>query len=340
MSVWAISGGSGFLGAHLADRLLDAGEAVRSLDLAARSDPRVTGIAGDVRDPAACAELCRGAEVLVHAAAALPIRRSAAEIRSVNVEGTASVLAAAAEAGVRRAVVISSGVVYGIPHGVPVAEDAPAAPIEPYGRAKLEAERLCAAFAKRGLETVILRPAAVVGPGRLGVFGILFDWIREGRRVYTLGPGTNRYQLLAVEDLAEAIGLAAKHPVAGATFNLGARELGTVAEELAGLVEHAGTGSRVTPLPAAPARFALAALDAARLSPLSAWHYRSAGCDVVLDVSRAERQLGWRATRSNAEILAAAYDWYLANRDAAGRAGHGHRARWSEGALAVLRRLS
>jgi nucleoside-diphosphate-sugar epimerase len=327
MSVWAITGGSGFLGLHLSRRLLREGHAVRSLDLEPAELPAVEGIVGDVRDAAAVRRACRGADVVVHAAAALPIRGSRAAIRSVNVDGTAAVLAAAVEAGVRRVVFVSSAVV--IPR-----------PIEAYGEAKAEAERLCRDFAARGLEVTIVRPQAFVGPERLGVFGILFRWVAEGRRIYTVGPGSNRYQLLDVDDLVEAVVLAAKKPSAGEAFALGAREFGTVAEDLRALIDHAGSKSILTPLPALPARALLRALHLAGLSPLGEWHYRTADKDCFVDIGAAERGLGWSPRFSNREALARAYDWYLARRPAEVRSGQTHRTAWNEKALALLRRLS
>jgi len=338
VETWAITGGSGFLGVHLARRLLAEGAAARSLDVAPCDEPGVESIGGDIRNPAAASTLCRGADVLVHAAAALPIRR--ADVRAVNVEGTATVLAAAAGAGVRRVVFISSGVVYGLPPHPPAIEDTQPAPIEPYGVSKVEAESVCRAFGARGLEVVVLRPQPFVGPGRLGVFGILFDWIREGRRIYTIGPGTTRYQFLSVEDLVEAIILAARKPVPGETFNVGAAEFGTVADDLQTLIAHAGSRSRVTPVPAGPVRVLLRALDLARLSPLSAWHYRSGGRDCFIDVSKAERLLGWRPRHSNREALVAAYDSYVRSRDAWAAPGTTHRAPWNQRALGIVRRLS
>lgn len=330
MSLWAITGGSGFVGRHLIRRLVSEGHRVRSLDLEALDLPGAEALVGDVRSAAEGRALCAGADTVVHAAAALPIRGG---LRSVNVDGTATVVAAAADAGVRRLILVSSAVVYGLRPGAPPTERTVPAPIEPYGRTKLEAERIA-----RAAGAVVLRPTACIGPERLGLYAILFDWIQEGRRVYTLGPGRNRYQLLAVEDLVEAIVLAAARAPAGETFNLGATRVATVREELEGLIRHAGSASRVVALPERPARLALAALAAARMSPLSPWHYRSAGRDVVFDVHKAERELGWAPRRSNAEALAAAYDWYLAHRGT--RTGTTHRVAWNERALAVVRRLS
>ena len=327
MSVWAITGGSGFLGLHLGRRLLRGGHAVRSLDLVPGDLPAVEEIVGDVRDPAAVLRLCRQADVLVHAAAALPSSRSRCTIRSVNVEGTATVLAAAAESGVPRVIFISSAVV--LPR-----------PIEAYGKTKAQAERLCCEVAARGHEVTILRPQAVVGPERLGVFGILFRWIAEGRRIYTIGPGSNRYQLLDVEDLVDAIVLAAERPAPAEPLALGAREFGTVAADLGSLIDHARSSSTLTPLPAPPTRAVLRTLDLAGLSPLSQWHYRTADRDCFVDVRAAERALGWSPRFSNHEALARAYDWYLAQQRREPKPGRTHRAPWSEKALALLRRVS
>jgi len=341
---WAISGGAGFLGLHLARRLLAEGHAVRSLDLVPLHEPSldVEELRGDIRDEAAARQLVDGARILVHAAAALPIRGSRREIRSVNVDGTLTLLAAAAEAGVRRVVLVSSTAVYGVPEKHPIEEDDPLDGVGHYGESKIEAERICRAFIDRGFDCVILRPKTFIGPERLGVFEILFDWIREGRRIYVLGDGSNRYQLLAVADLVEAIVLAAsKRAARGRTLNVGAKEFGTVREDLQALIDHAGSASRITPVPARPAEVALRALELARLSPLVEWHYKTAHRDSFVAVSGAEQTLGWRPRLSNAEALIETYDWYLAHREEiVGSAGITHRVPWNQRALAVLKRVS
>jgi len=343
--LWAISGGAGFLGLHLARRLLADGHAVRTLDVVPLDEPElersVEELRGDVRDPARARELVDGADVLVHAAAALPIRGSRAEITAVNVGGTATVLGAAREAGVKRALFISSTAVYGVPRVHPIFEDAPLVGVGPYGESKIEAERVCREFGERGLEVVIIRPKTFIGPERLGVFEILFDWVHDGRRIYMLGNGRNRYQLLAVEDLVEAVALAAvRDGVAGEAINIGAQQFGTVRDDLQALIDHAHSTSRLTPVPARPAEIALRALELAHLSPLAEWHYKTAHRDSFVDVSKAERLLGWHARLSNAEALCETYDWYLAHRDTLGRAGTTHRVPWNQQALALLKRLS
>jgi len=341
---WAISGGAGFLGLHLARRLLADGHEVRTLDLAPLDEPElersVEELRGDVRTPRDAAALVMSADVLVHAAAALPIQASRDSIRSVNVGGTATVLAAALEAGVRRVVLVSSTAVYGVPKVHPIHEDDPLVGVGWYGESKIEAEEVTREFGRRGLEFAIVRPKTFIGPERLGVFEILFDWIRDNRRIYMLGNGSNRYQLLAVEDLVDAIVLAAEPDAAGETLNVGAKEFGTVRSDLQALIDHAGSTSRLTPVPARPAEITLRVLELLRVSPLAEWHYKTAHRDSFVDVSKAERLLGWSPRWSNAEALCRTYDWYLAHRDTLAAAGVTHRVPWNQQALALLKKIS
>ena len=313
---------------------------MRTLDVVPIDDPveaSVEEIRGDMRDRDAARRLCAGADVLVHAAAALPIRGSRREIMSVNVDGTAALLAAAAEAGVGRVVYISSTAVYGIPRVHPIAEDARLAGVGPYGESKIACEELVRASP---FESVVIRPKTFLGPERLGVFEILFDWIRDGRRIYVLGDGSNRYQLLAVEDLVEAIVRAADAPVEGETFNVGATEFGTVRSDLEAVIARAGTRARLRPVPARPAEAALRALELSRLSPLGEWHYKTASRDSFVDVGKAERLLGWRPEKSNVDTLVENYDWYVRNRESMRGAGVTHRVPWNQQALGWLKKVS
>jgi nucleoside-diphosphate-sugar epimerase len=342
---WAISGGAGFLGLHLARRLVADGHEVRTLDLAPLDDAElersVEELHGDVRSPRDVSALVDGVDVLVHAAAALPIQVSREAIRRVNVGGTATLLAAALEAGVKRHVLVSSTAVYGVPKVHPIYEDDPLVGVGAYGESKIEAEELTRDFGRRGLEFTIVRPKTFIGPERLGVFEILFDWVRESRRIYVLGSGDNRYQLLAVEDLVDAIMLAAERPeAAGETVNVGAGSFGTVRDDLGALIAHAGSSSRLTPFPAKPAELGLRALELLHLSPLAEWHYKTAHRDSFVAIDKAKELLGWTPRYSNAEALCRTYDWYLAHRESLGAAGVTHRVPWNQQALGLLKKIS
>src|SRR3989440_1714494 len=303
--LYAISGGAGFLGLHLARRLLADGHEVRTLDVVPLDDAElersVQELRGDVRDRERVRELVTGADVVVHAAAALPIQASRESIRSVNVTGTENVLQVARDAGVGRVVLISSTAVYGVPEKHPIEEDDPLVGVGWYGESKIDAEALCRVA---GVETTIIRPKTFIGPERLGVFEILFDWIREGRRIYILGDGRNRYQLLAVGDLVDAlIRAAATAAAAYETLNIGATEFGTVRDDVGALIGHARSDSKLQSVPVKPAELILRALELLHLSPLAEWHYRTAHRDSFVDVGKAQRLLDWQPRLSNAQAL-------------------------------------
>ena len=340
----AITGGAGFLGLHLARRLLADGHEVCTLDVAALDDAvleaSVDEIRGDVRNEFDVRRAVAGADLVVHAAAALPIQASRDGIRSVNVEGAAVVMAESLDAGVRRFVLISSTAVYGVPERHPIREGDPLVGVGWYGESKIDAENLCGQFGRRGLANVIIRPKTFVGPERLGVFEILFDWIREGRRIPILGSGDNRYQLLAVEDLVDAVVKSFDAPVSGLALNVGAGSFGTVREDLGALIEHAGSGSSLRSVPAKPAELALRGLELAHLSPLAEWHYKTAHKDSFVSIDAARRLLGWEPELSNAETLCSTYDWYLEHLSEMRGAGTTHRVPWDQRALGLIKRFS
>ena len=295
---------------------------------AADMPPGATAVVADVRDRSALAKVFAGADLVVHAAAGLPLM-SAAAIRSVNEGGTLAVLEEAERAGVGRVVHVSSTAVYGIPDHHPLEEGDEMVGVGPYGESKVAAERLCEAARERGLCVPVVRPKTFIGPERLGVF-----------RIPVIGSGDNRYQLLDVDDLVAAILLLLSGPAAtaNATFNVGAGRFSTVANDLGALFAHAGTGSRLLPTHAGLAKGTLAVLEALRLSPLYKWVYATSDQDSWVSTDRLEA-LGWAPRKSNAETLIRTYDWYLENRHLHKGTGKGHRAPWREGALGLLRRL-
>ena len=281
--------------------------------------------------------------MLVHAAAALPIQASRASIFAVNVDRHADACSTPrAPRASAASCFVSSTAVYGVPKVHPIGEDAPLHGVGHYGESKIAAEAVARDAHRRGLETVIVRPKTFVGAERLGVFEILFDWIREGRRIPILGDGSNRYQLLAVEDLVDAVVRAAERAdVAGETLNVGATEFGTVRSDLEALIRHAGSASRLRPVPARPAEVALRALELLRVSPLAEWHYRTAHRDSFVDVSQAQRaaRLGAAALeRARADRRPTTGTSRTASRMRA--AGVTHRVPWNQQALGLLKRLS
>ncbi|WP_322819447.1 NAD-dependent epimerase/dehydratase family protein [Tepidiforma sp.] len=343
---WLITGGTGFLGSHIARRLIDENIHPVLFDIVplppddADIADRVTYIHGDVQDRQAIRRALQGVEIVIHAAAALPIQVSKRKIYATNVRGTRYVLHEASKANIRRLVFISSTAVYGVPKTHPIDERSPLHPLGHYGASKVIGEELCRQYQERGLQINIIRPKTFLGTGRLGVFEILFEWIAEGRRIPLLGNGQNHYQLLEVTDLVDAILRAATNPnVVNQTLNVGADRFQTLEQDMQALFDHAGSGSRLWHLPARPGELALRLLEQLRLSPLAAWHYGTMWRDSYVEVHKAKQLLGWQPRYSNAEALIRAWDWYIQNR---GRYDTGvtHRVAWQKGALAILRRIS
>jgi nucleoside-diphosphate-sugar epimerase len=335
---WLVTGGSGFLGINLIRHLLKRGDQVTSIDREPFDYPersQITEVRGDIRALAAVQQAAEGCDVVVHAAAALPLYPPE-EIHTIDVDGTRTVLEATAP---RRFVHVSSTAVYGVPDHHPLVETDPLSGVGPYGTAKVEAERVCVAARAAGREVAILRPKSFVGPERLGVFAMLYEWAREGRDFPILGKGTNRYQLLDVHDLCTAIVLAGTLPAeqANDTFNIGAHEFTTLREDFQAVLDAAGHGARIRTLPVAPALWALRQLERVKLSPLYPWIYETVTEDSYVSIDKARTQLGWTPRYSNKAALVRNYRWYCENADKLGAAGVSHRVPWKQGALALAK---
>ena len=269
-----------------------------------------------MRDRGAVHAACAGVDVVYHLAAGQRMKpqfasMSEPEIFAMNLAAVENVLEAAQEHGVRKVVHISSSGIYGIPHSVPVDETHPQHPLGAYGRSKIAAEERCTAALARGLDVTVLRPMSLFGPGMTGVFVLLFDWVRQGKNVYLLGSGRNRVQMTSAWDTADACLLAAERPESrGAVLNVGAEDVPIVREQVAALIRHAGSRSRIVPIPALLLRNAARLLHRIGLSPIVPEHYLLADSTFVLDVQRARSVLGWRPQHSNVGMTLEAYDWY------------------------------
>ena len=338
-----VTGGSGFLGINLLRYLHARGYVLRSLDIApfdyADMTAHVEAILGDIRDPAAVERATREVQLVVHCAAALPLY-SPTDIRTTDVDGTRNVMRIAFDSGARRVVHISSTAVYGVPDHHPLLETDRLIGVGPYGEAKIDAEKVGEQFRKQGKVVPILRPKSFVGPERLGVFALLYDWAQNGKHFPLLGNGKNRYQLLDVEDLCQAIFACLTLPEdqANETFNVGAKRFATMREDYQAVLDHAGHHRRIIGFPAGPAIWTLRFLELLKLSPLYKWVYETAAQDSFVSIEKAEEKLGYQPKYSNQQALIRNYDWYVAHQGTfAESSGITHRVPWKQGALRLLR---
>jgi nucleoside-diphosphate-sugar epimerase len=343
-STYLITGGAGFLGINLTRYLLARGHHVVSLDIADFNYPerdRIKAIKGDIRDRSSVDRAMEGVQIVVHTAAALPLYRKE-DIFSTDLDGTRNVLQSAFEHGVERVIHISSTAVYGIPDHHPLYEDDPLHGVGPYGEAKVKAEQICLEYRAKGMCVPIIRPKSFVGPERLGVFALLYDWAKDGKNFPMIGSGNNRYQLLDVEDLCEAIYLCATldRDRVNDTFNIGAKEFTTMREDYQAVLDAAGFGKKIIPFPAAPVIWALRILEALHLSPLYKWVYETAATDSFVSIEKAERVLGFTPKYSNKEALVRNYRWYIEHlNEFEGVSGISHRVPWKQGVLRLAKIL-
>ncbi|MEK7509001.1 MAG: NAD-dependent epimerase/dehydratase family protein [Patescibacteria group bacterium] len=339
-----ITGGSGFLGINLVRYLLNRNHEVAVLDIADFDYPekdKIQFIKGDVRDKETINRAMENVNIVIHAAAALPLY-SEEEIYSTDVKGTETVLQSAYEFKADRCIFISSTSVYGIPDHHPLYETDQLRGVGPYGNAKILAEKACEEYRQKGLCVPVVRPKSFIGPERLGVFALFYDWAKDGRNFPMLGSGKNRYQLLDVEDLCDAIYACATldKNIVNDTFNIGAKVFTTMGEDYQAVLDKAGFGKKIIPLPAGPAIWTLRILEKLHLSPLYKWVYETASKDSFVSIEKAEKILGYRPKYSNKDALLRNYEWYLNNLDKfQGQTGVTHRVPWKQGILGLAKRL-
>ncbi|MBX7059609.1 MAG: NAD(P)-dependent oxidoreductase [Leptospirales bacterium] len=344
MANYLITGGAGFLGINLARYLMAQKHKVAVYDLLEFDYPernRVERIQGDIRDFEALKKACKGRDVVIHTAAALPLYTEE-DIMSTDVTGTRNVLEASRQNKVKRVIHISSTAVYGIPDHHPLYEDDRLDGVGPYGKAKIQAEEVCLEYRKKGMIVPIIRPKSFIGPERLGVFALFYDWAADGHGFPMLGNGKNRYQLLDVEDLCDAIYLCATKPAAKAndTFNIGAKKFLSMREDYQAVLDVAGFKKKIRGFPAGPMILVLRVLEFFRLSPLYKWVYETASKDSFVSIEKAEKILGYKPKYSNQDALIRNYRWYLANRASfQNQSGVTHRVPWKQGILKLFKVL-
>lgn len=338
-----VTGGAGFLGINLTRYLLAKKYDVVSFDIASFDYTdvvdKVTVINGDIRDQKALDAAMKGIDIVVHCAAALPLYTKE-EIYSIDLDGTRNVLEAAEKHGINRVVHISSTAVYGIKTKNPTSEDDPLVGIGPYGIAKIESEKVAEQFREKGMCVPILRPKSFIGPERLGVFALLYDWAKTGCNFPMVGSGKNEYQLLDVEDLCDAIYLSMTLPASKAndTFNVGAKEFGIMKEDYQVVLDKAGFGKKIISFPAMPMVLTLRLLELLNLSPIYKWVYETAYRDSVVTITKAEKKLGFKPKFSNKDALLRNYAWYIENEEYfKNTSGVSHRVPWKQGILSFAK---
>jgi nucleoside-diphosphate-sugar epimerase len=340
-----ITGGAGFFGGILKRRLLAEGHACVSIDLQPDEDrhPNLISVQGDIRSRDTVERLFAGRRIttIYHCAAILAHARHDNDfLWTSNVEGTRVVAEAARRHQAERIAYTSSNCLWGRSFDHAVAEDQPPSPIELYGRSKLEGERILKKFSA-DMAVVSLRCPTIIDAGRLGLLSILFEFIDENRKVWVVGNGSNRYQFIYAQDLADAC-LRLMNYGDSDVFNIGSDDVKSMRDVYQYVIDNAGSGARVAALPKRSTVLAMKIAYHLRLSPLGPYHYRMIAENFLFETSHIKERLGWSPTLTNEQMLLKSYEHYRANREAISKrvSVSDHRKPAEMGVIRLLKWLS
>jgi UDP-glucose 4-epimerase len=342
-----ITGGSGFFGSILKKHLQQAGHDYTNFDLLTDSTDDTAGrtFQGDLtstEDIPRCFQQHGPFTAVVHTAAQLAHDvKSPQYLWQSNVEGTRNLADASIRHGVRQLIFTSTNCLWGIPLNRPVVEDDPPHPVEIYGRSKWEAERLLGNYREK-LNIVIFRSPTIIAAGRVGLLGILFDFILENKKIPVVGKGNKAYQFIDALDYAEAIRLALDHP-SSKTYHIGSDHPTSLEASYRYVIGQAHSTSRLYHIPAWLTLPILKLLHRVKLSPLGPYQYGMIAEEFVFDTSRLKQELGWRPTHTNGEILWQAFAFYRDNKTRLDREHSqlpAHRRRSSMGIIRLLKWVS
>ncbi|MBX3573026.1 MAG: NAD(P)-dependent oxidoreductase [Mesorhizobium sp.] len=319
-----IFGGDGFVGRHLAPKLVADGEDVIVADIMKSDLPhyaKARFVRCDVTDPEQVNAVGIRSDDMVYNLSAKML--SPIQVRAkrhdffwpVNVHGTENIIHAMARADAPKLVHFTTDMIYGHTVFHPMTEDHPVAPLGEYGLSKLKTEELAADWRAQGMNISLFRPRLIIGPGRLGILEKLFKLIDMNLPVPMIGSGKNPYQFISVFDCAEAARLAWKAGVPNEAYNLGSLNPPSVRKLLGDLIKHAGSKSILIPTPGWAVKRTLDLLDWMNMPIMDPEQYLIADEDCLLDVSKGKRDLGWVPQYRDEDMLIAAYREYRAKKD-------------------------
>lgn len=317
MKNYLVTGGSGFFGSILIEQLISLGHRCVNIDIcpADFKHPNKTDYICDIRDKHAIDQIFRQEgpfDAVFHVAAMLAHSvKSKSALMETNVNGTRNIAESCIQHGTKHLVFISSNCLWGKPLNRPIKEDEPPAPIEIYGKSKVEAEKILLSLADR-LHSVILRVPTITSEGRLGLLAIFYEFIYENRKIWMVGKGDNRYQFIYAPDLVSAC-IKASEIDRTTVYNVGSDNPKTLREIYQYVIDKAGSKSKIKSLPRRPMILVMKFANFLKLSPLGPYHYNMISESFEFDTSRAKAELGWQPTKSNEEMLFEAYNYFKRN---------------------------
>lgn len=318
MKTILITGGAGFLGSILKKELLEQQRCrVVSIDLQKDdfAHPNFTAVIGDIREPRTLAKLGKKYHfaAIFHFAAMMPHAvKKRQDFWRTNVDGTRNVAELAKKHRIPRLIFASTNCLWGKATQQAIKEDDPLCPQEIYGKSKMAAEKILHEY-KKDLKVIIFRCPPIIDESRVGIIGIMFEFVREDRKLWLVGKGNNRYQLVYAGDAVRAMLAALKYRRSN-TFNIGSENVPAFREMYKYIIQNSGSKSRIKSFPSGLIHPVMRLAANLKLSPLSPYAESMLDKNVSLDISRAKQELNWQPTLNNSEMLMKAYDYFIEHR--------------------------
>ena len=318
MGTYLITGGAGFFGSILKEELLNKGHTCVSIDLEPDDyqHENFTAIQGDIRNIATLEEIFSKykfdaifhcAELLAH------VKKELKNLWTSNVDGTKNIAEFALKYNINKIIFTSTNCLWGKSFDSLIKEEEPPEPIEIYGKSKLEGEKILLSY-KDKINSVIFRCPTIMDEGRLGLLGILFEFIDEGRKLWMVGDGENKYQFIYAKDLANACIKALDYNKT-AVFNIGSDDVKSFNEVYKYVINNTGSKSRLVHMPKGFMTLGMKICYMLGISPLGPYQYKMISANFVFDTTKIKQELGFEPTLKNEEMLLKAYNYYHQNKE-------------------------
>lgn len=318
MSCYLITGGAGFFGTILKQYFLDKGAQCVSIDLEPDNfkHKNFKSYQGDINDDNLMTEIFSSYkfDAIFHCAALLAhVKKDLKRLWAANVDGTQNIYNYAITYGIKKIIFISSNCLWAKNFDEPVKENEEPNPIEIYGKSKFEGEKILLSQ-KDKVNSIIFRSPTIMDEGRLGLLGILFEFIDENRKLPMVGDGKNHYQFIYAKDLAKAFELALNANYSE-VFNIGSDNVKTFNEVYEYVIKKSESKTKLLHFPKLPMIWAMKICFWLGISPLGPYQYKMIASNFVFDTSKIKEKLGFAPTLSNEEMLYRAYQFYHKNKE-------------------------
>jgi len=316
-----VTGSAGYVGGLISDKLLEEKIKVIGVDLhntySNINSKNLKSIQGDITDTEflrSVFENNKNISCIYHCAAKLLYKNREKDLFfKTNIDSTKNLIDLAIKNKVKNFIYISSNCVYGKVNALNLPENTKLQPFEKYGESKLQSEKILMSY-KDKINIVIIRPPTIIGEGRLGILSVVFDFIKENKKLCLVGSGNNKYQFVYGKDLAQACLLSSKYKKSN-IFNIGTYDPHSLNQMFRNIIKTTNSKTKLYYLPSSIMLPIMKICYKIGISPLGPYQYNMMTNTYSGDITLIKNELNWEPTKNNLEILLDSYNYYIDNYD-------------------------